>query len=198
MSWHRDVHEFTDEEVCQAIAKETREIMDFWKNHSVRWAPAEASEILTRSMLDWQISLAENLRAWLQGRSEGQLILAWANLGALVEGLLKLILCVYYKDYVKDDAALRNRQGELQDPDGLMLNDLRIFMTKKVWTEQEKAAWDWWVLKIQQRRNTIHAYKKRELGSFEEWRGDLRAHLVFIREMNGRLPYPEYDRDYES
>jgi hypothetical protein len=195
MHSYRDVEDFTDEDVCQAIAKETRDIMDFWKNHSVGWAPAEASEILTRSMLDWQSSLAENLETWLQGESDAQLILAWVNLGALVEGMLKLFLCVYYQDYLKDKEAKKGRDGNLLDPDGQMLNDLRIFMVKAVWNEEEKADWNPWVLKIQNRRNTVHAYKKRELGSFDEWRSDLRLHLTFIRTLNSRIPYPDYDYD---
>jgi hypothetical protein len=109
----RDIPGFTDEQVCDAIAKETKKIMEFWKNNS-GWAPAQSSEILTRSMLDWQISLAEYLETWLHGKSEAQLILAWVNLGALVEGMLKLFLCVYYQDYAKDEAALR-KKGKLQD-----------------------------------------------------------------------------------
>jgi hypothetical protein len=96
MDTYRGIAGFTDEEVCKAIAAETRRIMDFWKNHSVGWAPAEVSEILTRSMLDWQSSLAESLETWLGREPDGALILAWVNLGSLVEGLLKLFLCVYY------------------------------------------------------------------------------------------------------
>ena len=120
------------------------------------------------------------------------MILAWVNLSALVEGMLKLILCVYYQDYAKDEAALR-KKGKLQEPDGQMLNELRTFMAKNVWTEKEKATWDPWLYKIQERRNSIHAYKKRELGSFVEWRAELRNHLTFVRRINSSLPYPDYD-----
>jgi hypothetical protein len=62
MEFYPDIRRFTDEEVCLAMAEETKKIMDFWKYDSTRWAPAEASEILTRSMLDWQSSLALTLR----------------------------------------------------------------------------------------------------------------------------------------
>ncbi len=193
MDTYRDIAGFTDEEVCKAIAAETRRIMDFWKKHSVGWAPAEVSEILTRSMLDWQSSLAESLETWLGREPDGALILAWVNLGSLVEGLLKLFLCVYYKDYAKDNAPYRDKKGKLRDPDGQELEALRTFMEKTVWSPEEKSDWGPWILKIQRRRNTIHAYKERKLGSFEEWRADLRIYLIFIRTINGRLPYPEYD-----
>lgn len=55
--------------------------------------PLEAAELLSRSRLDWQVHLATCLRDWLPGErklTEGHLILAWANLGALIEvGLLR-------------------------------------------------------------------------------------------------------------
>ena len=49
-----------------------------------------------------QASLATSLSRWVGATSDGDLILAWANLGTLVEGQLKLFLCVYYEDYMKD------------------------------------------------------------------------------------------------
>lgn len=60
-------------------------MMGFWKD-AHGWAPIEAAELLNKSMLEWQSSLAEQLSAWRGCLSDGQLILAWANVGALVEG----------------------------------------------------------------------------------------------------------------
>jgi hypothetical protein len=194
MDTYPDILGFTDDEVCEAIERETASLMGFWRYNSSGWAPAEAAQILTRSMLDWQASLASVLKKWLGSESDGELILAWVNLGSLVEGLLKLFLCVYYKDYAKDDAALREKKtGKLKDPDGQELETLRVFFKKKVWTDEEVSDWDEWILKIQQRRNTVHAYKKREIGSFDEWRADLRTHLTIIRTLDSRLPYPDGD-----
>jgi hypothetical protein len=191
MDSYPKVATFNDEETCTAIFQETTKIMEFWKHNSAGWAPAEAAELLTRSMLEWQSSLAESLKIWLGCKSEGELILAWVNLGSLVEGFLKLFLCVYYKDYAKDDAAAREKKSNhLIDPDGQELESLRVFFTKKVWHSDDEFDWDPWIRKIQQRRNTVHAYKKREIGSFEEWYGDLRIHLVFIMFLDGHLPYP--------
>jgi uncharacterized protein (DUF927 family) len=190
-----DIPGFTDEEICEAIAQETKKIMEFWKNNSKGWAPAEAAEILTRSMLDWQSSLARSLKIWLGRESDGELILAWVNLGSLVEGFLKLFLCVYYADYVKDEKAWK-KDGELKDVDGLEFEKLRQFFRAVIWTESEKSEWDDWIQHIQGRRNTVHAYKRREIGSFMEWRVALRTHLKFIRTLDSRLPYPEYDHNY--
>ncbi len=45
---------------------------------------------------------------------------------------------------------------------------------------------------VQQRRNAIHAFKARDIGSFREWQESLRVHLSFVRDIDGRLPYPDY------
>ena len=46
--------------------------MDFWQYDSKGWAPTDVSEILGKSKLEWQSSLAEALRIWLSGDSEGE------------------------------------------------------------------------------------------------------------------------------
>jgi hypothetical protein len=167
-------------------------MMGFWEN-AHGWAPIEAANLLNRSMLDWQSSLSASLHNWLGTSSDGDLILAWANLGALVEGQLKLFLSVYYEDYRADVNAIRDRNGNLQDPGGCTLEPLRQFFVKNIWTVGED--WNQYVEHIQQRRNAIHAFTARDIGSFDDWKVELRRHLSFVREMNRRLPYP--DSGYE-
>lgn len=162
--------------------------MDFWKS-AHGWAPIEAAELLNRSMLEWQVSLAQGLNRWLPSSADGELILAWAHLGALVEGQLKLFLSVWYNDYSTDVAAIRNRTGILQDPDSTTLEPLRQFFVKRIWTMPVDC--NPYVQLVQQRRNAIHAFKIRNIGTFHEWREELRRHLTFIRDINGRLPYPD-------
>ena len=152
-----DIPRLNDQEICKTIAQETTKIMDFWKGNLAGWAPAEAAEILAETMLDWQSSLARSLENWLGRESDGELILAWVNLGSLVEGFLKLFLCVYYTDYVGEEKAARKKNGELKDVDGLEFEKLRQFFKAVVWTELEKIEWDAWICHIQYRRNTVHA-----------------------------------------
>jgi hypothetical protein len=186
----RDVTSFTDADACKAIASETRKIMDFWQYDSKGWAPTDVSEILGKSKLEWQSSLAKAIRIWLSGDSEGELILAWANLGALVEGLLKLFLCVYLHDYRKAERVWTGN-GQLKTPDGEILYNIQKFFADEVWNSSQKADWDPWIEHIRKRRNSIHAFKSQDLGSFDEWKKDLRIHLMFIRELNAQMPYPE-------
>jgi hypothetical protein len=97
-----------DRLVCRRIHRHTASRMSFWKS-AHGWAPISAANLLNRSALEWQVSLAESLTRWVGRTLEGDLILAWANLSALVEGQLKLFLSVYYHDYKKDVKDSQNR-----------------------------------------------------------------------------------------
>lgn len=162
-------------------------MMNFWKDPQ-GWAPIEAAELLNKSMLEWQSSLALTLGKWTGPLSDGELILAWANIGALLEGQLKLFLSAYYNDYLADAESIK-KKGIVQDPDGVTLEPLRIFFNKRIWSPEQ--AWNAWILQIQQRRNAIHAFKAKDIGTSEELHAALRTLLLFIREMNSMLPYPD-------
>lgn len=77
-------------DVVTRIESLNAQLAGFWSK-SDGWAPADAAGILGKSRLDWQVSLSGTLRTWV-GRpvlTPGELILAWANLGALIEGSVK-------------------------------------------------------------------------------------------------------------
>jgi len=175
------------DELCQRIAILTRSIMDFWAN-SGGWASGEVASLLDKSMLHWQTSLAESLSRWLNMDSDGDLILAWINLGALVEGQLKLFLCVYYDDYTNDAKGIC-RRGQKIDPDSSQLEELRQFFQKHIW--DVGVNWTPYVELVQQRRNAVHAFQRRDIGTVNEWIDALRLHLSFVRDIGGRLPYPD-------
>lgn len=175
------------DEVCRRIHHLTSETMTFWGAAS-GWAPAEAAGLLSRSELGWQASLSASLGRWLDAETDGDLILAWTNLGALVEGQLRLFLSVYYLDYLADTQPIVVR-GALKDPDEAGLELLRQFFVRRIW--DVGTDWNPYVQLVQQRRNAIHAFRSRELGTFDEWRSCLRTHLAFVRETSGGLPYPD-------
>lgn len=80
------VEDLPIEEVCRRVGRLTSSMMTFWKSAD-GWASVEAAGLLNKSMLEWQASLADSLARWLEATTDGDLILAWANLGALVEGV---------------------------------------------------------------------------------------------------------------
>ena len=126
-----DIEDLAIDEVCDRVSQLTADMMTFWKSAS-GWAPAEAADLLSRSMLEWQVSLASSLSRWANATSDGDLILAWTNLGALIEGQLRLFLSVYYEDY-KTDAQPMVMRGNVQQPDEASLELLRQFFVRSVW-----------------------------------------------------------------
>lgn len=178
------------EQVIQRIIKLNDGLRKFW-GEVEGWAPLEAAHLLSRSRLDWQVSLSHCLRMWaeeptLENR-DGYLILGWANLGSLVEGTMKLFLSVWYETYRNDEDCAIMRRGELQDPDGLQLEPMRQYFRKRIWDD----VWDRWIQHIQHRRNAIHAYKDREIGTHSELLNAIQRYLEFLRYINIRLPYPD-------
>jgi hypothetical protein len=178
------------EDVIKNIIALNDEIRSFW-SQADGWAPNNAADLLSISKLDWQVSLSNCLNIWVESRDNddsGSLILAWTNLGSLVEGTLKLVLCVYYDEYRSDPEAVYERNNtRLKEPDVLELDKLRQFFAKKEIIDER---WNDWILHIQQQRNAIHAYKNRAIGNWNEFYLDVRNYYEFLQLMNNNLPYP--------
>jgi hypothetical protein len=162
-------------------------------------APNPITRIATTAM-KWcaRISLSETLLIWLheppKALTPGELILAWANLGSLVEGTLKTFLSVWYKDYADDLENLKKanafdkKKDTLLEPDGLRLEQLKqYFKLRKLLSAESIALIDL----VQQRRNAIHAFKDKNIGTTKEFQGALRSYLAMLREVNSSLPYPD-------
>jgi hypothetical protein len=184
-------------EAIGRIAALNRNLARFWRTAN-GWAPIEAAGLLGKSRLDWQVSLSRCLRLWIRtpsGRLEdGELILAWANLGSLTEGTMKLFLSVFYHDYQKDIDGLKaarayhpKKQAPIS-PDGLSLDVMRVYFKNRKLLGVEI---DTYVELVQQRRNAIHAYKDRPIGDDQEFQAAVLSYLRMLREVNARLPYPD-------
>lgn len=164
---------------------------EFWSSpHG--WAPVEAAELLAKSRIDRQVSLSRTLKIWLLPATpedyDGRLILAWVNLGCLVEGSMKLFLSAYRQDYAR--TPLTDRKQRILEVDRLELEPLLQFFTREVWIDEQRVRWEDWVRRVQQRRNAIHFYKERDIGTFEEFLGDVRRYHEFLLEIDGQLPAP--------
>ncbi len=170
------------------IISGNEQLADFWGN-SHGWAPNSAADLMSKSRLDWQVSLSKTLPKWTfeQATYDGELILAWANLGALVEGSLKLLLSVYFEDYSGDVDKLKGRKGKQVDPDALAIEKLKQFFKKK----ERLKEWFPYIDLVQQRRNAIHAYKDRPIGDHNEFREAVGLYLQLLRTINRMLPYPD-------
>lgn len=184
--------DLSPEEIVDRIVAAQNRIESFWSN-ARGWAPDAAADLLDECRLDRQVSLAECLRLWIVRSddpggelSEGELILGWANLGSLVESTLKLLLVVFFKDYLADDQAPR-RKGNVQPPPDVSLERVRqFFMKRRLLT----ADLDSYVLRVQRRRNAIHSLRQRDIGSAEELLNAVRHYLKLVEHIEGSLPAP--------
>lgn len=201
-----ETKKYSREETINRIITLTEGLTRFWESpHG--WAPIEAAELLTKSRLDWQASLARQLKLFLVPenlKESGALILAWTTLGSLTEGVMKLFLSVWYENYnaekLKTDIkAIKDSKGNLIEPDSLVLEKLRVFFAERIYPDWARKHWkeigevDWidWILKIQQRRNAIHAFKDRDIGTFDEFHVELSNYLIFMRKLTNTFPYPD-------
>jgi len=199
---HNDPSKLTDKQCLERIESLTSGIMKFWKEVK-GWAPDEAAELLKGSMLEWQTSLAGSLKRWSECETEGDLILAWTNLGSLAEGALKVVLCAYLKDYYADSKKMiqasakkkkktveeiEKLKKEIKSPDGLMIEHLKLFFAHNKWGKDSQH--HKYIEDLQHRRNAIHAFQKKDIGTFEDFKRGVRSHLLLLREINNMLPYP--------
>jgi len=164
--------------------------LKFWKKESGGWAPKKAHNKLSQARIDWLIDLTDCLSIWDDKKTtltDGELILAYANLGALVEGWLKLFYCVYYLDYIANPTT--NRQGHMIEPNDLKFESLKQFSRNILWNTND--TWDLWVTKIQQRRNAIHSFNDKEIGTPLEFIKDIEVFGQFVELIDERFIYPD-------
>ncbi len=188
-----DIDAMSIGEVVDRIIVLNDALRRFWRRGG--WASGEAARILSQSRLDWQVSLSHSLKLWIDPPSaemeNAHQILGYANLGSLVEGSMKLFLSVWYHDYESDANVITHRNGTMIDPDKLQLEPLQQFFKGTVWVSGLDDNWDKWIERIQTRRNAIHAYRDRPIGTCAELIEDIRHYLRFICRVNSQLPYPD-------
>lgn len=174
--------------IYNSIKIESERVLDFWQNPR-GWAPESATEILVVSRLDWLEGLTNTLKIWIDIEDEydnGELLLANANLGALVEGWLKLFYCVYFEDYRKNP---HEHKGKIVKPNDLSFEILKQFSWDILW--KQGSDWDKWIGRIQYKRNAIHAFNSRDIGDKAEFISDLIKFYDLIELIDARLPYPD-------
>jgi len=170
----------------------------FWsKAHG--WAPDDGAALLASARLDWTPSLARSLSRWADPIElpDGDLILAWANLGSILESSLRLFLGVYITDYrnsIEDLEAIKAieqkgaNQGQPYPPSSIQFEKIRQLLSRiEIFPAKDLA----FVSLVQSRRNAIHAFNNREIGSAEEFRSAVATYRVFIADLATRLPYPD-------
>ena len=158
-----------------------------WKDVHVI-APDAAATKLDAAMLNWQSELTQTLEIWISkglSMTEGELILARANLGAVVESWLKFFYCVYYDDYCKDP--ITNSKGKMVEPEKATFDNLKDFSTGKLWDDETSDDYVW-VDSVQHKRNAIHSFRYRNIGTPQDFLDDVEYFYEFVDNVLSHLP----------
>lgn len=151
-------------------------------------APDSAADKLDDAMLEWQSELTKTLKIWIDkglAMTTGELILARANLGAVVESWLKFFYCVYYDDYCKNP--ITNNKGKMIEPEKAPFNDLKDFSCGKLWDDKNSQEYVW-VDSVQHKRNAIHSFRYRDIGTTLEFLDDINHLYSFVDNVLSHFP----------
>lgn len=159
-----------------------------WKDvHGI--APDNAAKKLDIAMLDWQSELTKTLKIWIDkglDMTVGELILARANLGAVVESWLRFFYCVFYDDYINQP--MKNKKGQILEPEkDMRFEDLKKFSTGILW-DDEKSKDYIWVDSIQKKRNAIHSFTYKDIGTPLDFLLDVDYLCEFVDMILNHLP----------
>ena len=152
-------------------------------------APNASAAKLYKSMLEWQSELTNTLEIWVNkglDMSVGELILARANLGAVVESWLKFFYCVYYEDYCKDPITYK-KKSKMVEPENAKFEDLNDFCAEKLWDSSTSTEFDW-VDSVRHKRNAIHSFNYRDIGTPQDFLDDMDHLCEFADNVISHLP----------
>jgi hypothetical protein len=182
----------TPERACNLIIDICTKWAAFWPT-SQGWAPAEAASLMKQEIMDRQLCMAHALKRWherlLQNEAPGELVMAWTNLGSVIEGALKIYMCVYYEDWLKDaDAPISN--GKKLSPDDTFFDRLIRFTLKKGLFHPK----DTKLLEtVRDQRNLIHPMKTGAVLDRPAFFGAVMQAAALVAQVEHRLPYPNWN-----
>ena len=174
-------------EKYEVIKVKTMNTALLWKDiHGI--ATDATAQKLDVAMLDWMSSLTDALQIWIKKgwfMTDGELILARTNLGALVESWLKLFYCVFYEDYLRNPK--KNNNGAIVEPETMSFENLKNFSVGILWEDRQDEGY-LWVNKVQHYRNSIHSFKWREIGTSKEFIDDISTFCDFVDNLLNHFP----------
>lgn len=175
----------------EELKRQTNNVTSIWKELR-GFAPASVADKMDGAKLRWMSELTDTLDIWMNkgtAMTDGELILARTNMGALVESWLKFFYCVYYEDYIQQPKMVKSRKGEIIviEPEKMSFETLKQFGIGILWEDQKDSMYKW-IGKIQSYRNAIHAFQYRDIGSPQGFMDDMESFYTFVETITFRLP----------
>lgn len=150
-------------------------------------APDSVADKMDDAMLSWMAELTDTLKIWIDkgvSMTDGELILARTNMGALVESWLKFFYCVFYEDYIKNPKMIK---GKMVEPNNMKFEELKNFSTGILWDDNNSSMYIW-VDKIQHYRNAVHAFNYRNIGTALEFMSDMDEFYKYVAHILNHIP----------
>ncbi len=173
----------------EQIRAKTKMTIQSW-SETCGLVPEAVTGKLDAAMFNWMSDLTDSLDIWISkslDMTDGELILAWTNLGALVECWLRFFYCVYYEDYMKSPK-LGKKCKPLEPDDKAMTFDYLIQYSKGILWDNLQDPLYLWVYKIQHYRNAIHAFSYKNIGHPSDFILEIEQYSLFVDEIIERLP----------
>ena len=166
---------------------ETNNTMLLWKDvYGI--APNSSAKKLYKAMLEWQTELTNTLEIWIDKgltMTVGELILARANLGAVVEFWLKLFYCIHYEDYRKNP--IKTKENKMIEPEKIKFEKLNELSTGILW-ESFASEEFFWVDTVRYKRNALHSFEYKNIGTAQDFLDDIDYLYEFVDNILSRLP----------
>lgn len=178
----------------EIVKKHTNDMSILWKECR-GIAPDSVADKMDDAMLRWMVELTETLSIWIERGNcltDGELILARTNMGALVESWLKFFYCAFYEDYMKNPKIER---GKIIEPNKLSFEQLKEFSVGILWKDKSDSMYKW-VDKIQHYRNAIHAFNYRDIGTAIEFINDMDIFYDYVEMILKKIPSVEDYLEY--
>lgn len=165
------------------------------RNTSLLWqhvrgiAPDKVAAKLENANLNGLIYMTDTLEIWINKgaeMTEGELILAVTNLGAVVESWLRFFYCVYYDDYIKEPIK-KTKGTRIMEPEKAQFIDLINYGVRKLWNDKSDPEYVW-VDSVRVKRNAIHIYQKREIGTAIDFLKNIEQLYTFVEHILLQLP----------
>lgn len=142
--------------------------------------------------------------------SEEELIISNTILGSIVECYLMFFYTIFYDNYKKDIEIIElkelKKEGKcynyryrkipkkklnspLRKPSEITLDILKVFSKSRLFNDfDSESKWSKWIEDIQYKRNSIHIFKDRNIGTQKEINQNIKVLLKFIIYINNHLP----------